>query len=651
MMNKGFLYRVETLFEEDRGTIYDRYRDLVPLTLTKVLSGDLFVSQAGDFKSPVEAEHHFQALMPLFKWSPFKDPPFNLSFFLICRYRPNAYKFFFEMISRWLVPGKRLNVLLIYAVDFRMPELGDTVYTLCEVMVRVESREDVQELKHNLPLIETELKLGVHSAYYARKILEVKGLKADEKTAMIQEYIAYVLKRAPRLFDIDIFVEMQHVMIKCRDDFKAVRESKHMGRIISVQYLFRRTLVSAVEALPGRRHVRLKLMNAHLHLPQGVRTVLGIIVGINFLKNNEVFEESHILKAIKQYVPLVIAVPGSFFHIVHGSDTICTLYLEVEKSDGSSFTGQEIKKLRQKLPIDLKNRIEHLVYPIFMPCNEEEIMRNILSLSNQLKYVRDIPQVVLTFDEQTDRHLVFMVILLRVLKGDDKPIQQLFFSQDTPLEYIHDRVKRVGYIRKRYPKEATVFKVKLRKEIFLRNDHTIDLCQARQVVVSELSRLLGDIRDFNGGMISKQNELLNTVRSMLPLESGQHESLLQNLFYSITPVVMRSVLDPILLKKLFSMLVEVVEEGAQSHVGYQLKTREEGDYLLLIIVSEELFIKEQLGRAVSGLLISPNSLITTAVTVNDLSYVGYIYHCAEVGTRRVFLNIVEEALLNRSLLV
>ena len=64
--------------------------------------------------------------------------PSTLSFYSLSRYRPNSFKFFFEMISRWLVPGERLNVVMIYAVDFYFPDVSQDVYTLCEIMIRVD---------------------------------------------------------------------------------------------------------------------------------------------------------------------------------------------------------------------------------------------------------------------------------------------------------------------------------------------------------------------------------------------------------------------------------------------------------------------------------------------------------------------------------
>src|SRR5262249_55338996 len=132
----------------------------------------------------------FLSLLPLFHVTPFAYHPTNISFYTLSKFRPNAVNFFCEMIGHWLVPGKRLNIVMYHAVNFRMPDFGDDIYTLCEVMARVDNTAELEELRRNLPILETEVRLGVQSAYYARRILEIKGLSADAKTAAIQEYIA-----------------------------------------------------------------------------------------------------------------------------------------------------------------------------------------------------------------------------------------------------------------------------------------------------------------------------------------------------------------------------------------------------------------------------------------------------------------------------
>ena len=322
------------------------YSEKVKDLVKKVLPGHLFSQEM-----PLEAaQDRLQALLPMLTYSTCSQLSSNISFCIISKHRHNSFKFFTEMIAHWLIPGKRLNVVMIYAADFRFPDLGSAIYTVCEVIVRLENREDVKQIQQNLPIIESEICLGMSSEYYARRILEIKGLSADSKTATIQEYIAYLMNRRPKDFDYEILAEMQHVLVMCRDDFKAARSCQHLSRIICVHYLFRKSLQESVRKAPEKRHLSLKLFKAILKLPTGQKKVLGLLVGINFLRDKEVFEKRHLLNAIQNYVPDAQAVEDSFFANRRGSEHICTLYLELEKGNGEDFTSEEVNTLRRELP-------------------------------------------------------------------------------------------------------------------------------------------------------------------------------------------------------------------------------------------------------------------------------------------------------------
>lgn len=618
------------------------YREIVKNILLKILPVNFFSFDQSDDKARINQYEYLNMLLPFTTNTPFVKAPSNTSFYILSKYRANSFKFYFEMISRWLVPGKRLNVLMIYAVDFRFPELSNDTYTVCEVMLHIESKAEMEEIMRNLPIIETEVRLGIESSFYARRILEVKGLASDEKTAMIQEHIANLVRRMPKIFDLNIFSEMQHVLVLCRDEFKACRDSIHLSRVISAKYLFRKALRKAVKEFPEKRHLKIKLFRVSIHT--GIRTkkmVLGIAVGVNFLRDKEIFEEAHVLKAVQNYIPDTQIVENSGVMNKRGNENICTLYVEIEKSTGENFTNEDIRILRSELPADLEGRIEHLMHPIFMPRNEEEIMRNILSLSNQIRYLRDIPQVFISFDEQSPHDLFFTVILVRVIKSPYLPIAELFNRSETFLEYIHDRCKAVGYIRKKYKKEATVFRVKVLKDEFLRRDHSIDLYKARQTVVRELTRIVGEFRDFNGGMISKQNELLSAVRVLLAGEVRYNELLLENFFYSLTPVIMRTLLEPEVLKKLFVMLIESISEGFFKDESYSLKIRSEPDAVYVLIAAENQRLEEEICRMINELYSNSASIASASVSVYDIPYLGYIYRTDNPAKQRQFCEVIQ----------
>lgn len=583
--------------------------------------------------------------LPLVAATKSPELPGTMSFFALTLERPGVFKFFYEMITSWLIPGRRLSVVLIYSADFRLPALGDEVYFLCEMMVRVENERQMEQILDNLPAIETEIEMGLASSYYARRILEIKGFSADEKTAAIQEDIAHLIDYFPDDFDQDVVTEMQHVLLICREEFKAARECRHLSRIIGLHYFFRRRLLEALKNAPKKRHIYLKLFRARLKLDEGRKNVIGILVGVNFFKDREVFDKIHLIKAIQSYIPSARSIENSFFANRRGSEPVCTLYMEIEKNTGEAFTGEEIRMLREQLPNDLKVRIKHLLHPVFMPRNEEEIIRNILSLSSQIKYIRDIPQVFITFDEQTHSHVFFTIALVRIFTPDSLSIQEMFKKSGTFLAYIHDRCQIVGNLRRKYKKEATVFRTNLPKDQFLRADHTIDINKARQTVVSELFKTIGDIRDFNGGMISKQNEVLLDLKKHLKDCLKYNELLLENFFYSLTPVIMRNVLDVEALCTLFLMLLDAIDEFYNAE-NYALKIFSNNQFVFVMLKADDRSLKEELSKVITKMQLHSSLLANSYVSVYEEIYLGYIYRTDDPEEQQLFSETIQQALVS-----
>lgn len=582
--------------------------------------------------------------LPIFYSSQNCNIPGTKTFITLSRHRYCCFKFFFEMISKWLMPGKRANVVLVYGADFKMPEIcPNEIFTVCKILIHVDSQAELVEIDKNLPIIESEIKLGMESAYYARKILELKGLTIEEKIVDIQEHMTHLVKRLPNHFDHDLFSEMQQVLLTCPEEFKAQRFSLHLSKVVSIHYLFRKSLREAVRKEPEKRHLALKIFKSKISRKSEQSNVLSILVGVNFLGSKEVFEERHLLKAIKCYLPQVQSIEGSFFSNKRGSENIITVYLEVEKLTGEEFTTQEIEFLKKELPLDLKDRIEQMMHPLFMPRNEEEIMRNILSLSSQIKFLRDEAQVFISFDEQTHANLFFTVIVVRVVAPGAESLQELFNREPTRLKYIHDRCKMVGLLRKKYAKEATVFRVKIPSELFLRADHSIDLNRARQTVVNEMTKVIGEFRDFNGGMITKQNESLSGLRDLLQDSAKYNELLLENFFYSVNPVIMRSILPSQALKKLFEMILEEIGLNLFSYENHKINIQVTEEFVMALLVINERNLREEVTKNLH-IFQDQNNLAHCFIQVYEIPCLGFIYKYQNVQLKEQFIDRIEQTI-------
>lgn len=539
---------IETIFEKD-----GIYPAVIESSLKKIFPDPFF------FEGPKD-EKQFDDQLPIFRWFWKQD---RLSLHLVCRHRLNVGKFFYEMIHRWLLPGQRLDVAFFFSSDFKVLEIGPHLYTLAEMAIRFDQDIDREHVEHNLRVIETEIRLGMVSIYHASRLLEMHLLSAQEKNGILQEKISKLIQRNPDEIDYDIFGELQHFTVMSKDEFKTPRNPHHLSRLVALFYLFRKSITRQQEKRPDKRHIRLKLASVQLDLPWGMKKVLGVCVALNFLRPNELFEEKHLIRALQNGLSGIKTIADSFFVNEGADDSIHTLYLEIEKETNEDFTAAELQHLRKFLPEELKRTVEVPLNSLFMPRNEEEIIRHVVSLSGQLRFVKDLPQVILIFDEQKEGDLYFTVLLVRILYPNSSSIQMLFSKEDSFMTYIPDRVKRIGMLRKRYPKEATIFRLKFSSQPFLRDNHSVDLFRARQAIIQEMQRLIGDVRDYNGGMIAKQIELLKALQQLLGEADRTSSRLLESFFHALYPIEARSIVPPEQLKKLFLLWKKLLDDQAR----------------------------------------------------------------------------------------
>lgn len=613
------------------------YLERIKLLLERLL-GDFFIQNNLD-----KLKLFLEEALPLVKHSEL-TPGSNhssLHITLLCKKREGAGAFFYDLTSRWLVPHKKYGAKLFFITDFRFKFLKEE-FTLAEMAISLENNEEKEEALKNLRAILTEIKLGVVSDFHASRILQFKGLSYDRKTTLIQDKIVSLIQSHSKDFGRSILSHMQHFLVTCSEEFKTQRDYNHISRIISILFFMQGLLKQKLTNGPEKRHILVKFLKTKVLLGERVREVLGVIVGLNLLKEHEVFEKKHLLSAIKKYVPKAVDVPSSFF-IEKDQDTpVQTLYLEIEKEDQEDFTADEVNQLRAKLADQLKEHVELLQQKVFMPRNEEEIVRGIVSLSHQLKYVQDLPQVIISFDEQTEQEIAFTVTLLRVLKIKSPPIIE-FLSKNDQVKFVLDRVKKVGVIRRKYLKEANVFRLFLPTVDFLRADRSVDLNRARVAVMEYLNQVLGEVRDYNGGLIYKQNEAYHQLVASLGEQDQDSVFLLEKFFFAIRPSEMAATVATPVLKSLFFMLLNAIkreEHRIKKRSDYLFKKEKNALYLIVPFYDQNL--KKAIKEKVSLNFFS--SLLSFDLSYHDVSYLGFILFTEDEVRSKSFLKLLQGAL-------
>ena len=590
----------------------------------------------------------FEELLP-FVYAELPDhAPGEIALYLISRNhkRHNLSQFFSEMIQRWLIPWGQAEIVSTKQMAFSFKDFQKRNFFVSEILCHVEDEGALLSIREKTPLFSQEVALGALSTHHARHILATQGLTQEQKTTQIHKTIIELSNSKMKTIAPDVFYEMHHFLLACDDEFKGIRDVRHMCRIICYNNWYRKLLRAEERQIEQKeREIRFKLMKTHLKFAFGDKKVLGIVIAVNFISEYEQFEAKHILKASQRLISHIRIVPQSFFTYDSPSDSIHSFYLEIEKKDGKDFSLDELKILQTGLEHELSLSIEQLSHKLFMPHNEEEVLRNTLLLSNEIRTIKDPPQIIANFRGQSENTLTFHIILLRCLtEGHNPLIETLFQSSSDLLTFISGSRKIIGHIKNKHSKEANTFLLECPKAPFLRQDHSVDLLRAREFIISSVNKLLGEVRDYNGGLICQQNQLLNNLKELLTSREMKQELHLENLFHSITPILMKSLLAPELIRSLFHLFIELYDINGEELLELRYKELRLEHSLCLMICSDDKAIFDELNKCIEDMHLSDLEFAATTFKVGAIYYQGYILVPQETETILSFSKLMNEKL-------
>lgn len=580
------------------------------------------------FKDQKGLEEWLKKSLPIFTYSECESAPslVTVRFFSKPLCSLPTETFLQEMIKRWLIPHSETTILSFHHMQFYFEHYLKEPFFVGEAQIVVKSAKEQNLIKMNLPLLQKEILSAVSSGSYAKSILETKALPIDRKAFLVRESLLRLIHRFPEEFDDQILHRFAFAQAYTSDEFKDQRSFPHLTRMITSMYLIRNKLERELRTLPEKRHMIIRFIQTKLSFAFGKKPVLGMVIGLNFFHQFEFFEEKHILLSVQKFFPHMRLVSGSFHRFQPGQSPIVTIYVELEKEDGSRFFPREVSTLREHLTNELSKRIEHLVPSLFMVRNEEEIMRNILLLSQELKRKEDLPQMMISFDQHSQEDLIFTVVLLRVKDQNSRTLEELLDDVDPRIRFIPDRVQNVRYLDKDHPIEANVFRLQIAKlPIFLRMDFSVNLYLARQEVVTFLSRQLGDLRDYNGGMILKQGELLAQFKRLFQDLSARNQELLENFFYSLNPIESQATIPLNCLSFFFDLFLGLADKEFPKKVDYDLDIEQTDGGKFAVMRASEPDYRTIVFEELKAAGIYDRSIVSSVLSFEGSHYLGYYF--------------------------
>lgn len=549
--------------------------------------------------------------------------------------------FICRMIGEKLLPGKKMEITFLRSLSFKFIVKPKEPYYIIEFFINVESLQDLQKIKKNLPHFKEEVRLTILGVEHSRKIVLAKGHSLEEKRMILLENFTSLLKsrddferktlfedvqrlllkgvheenpdkipdhlipfidEKPHAFDHRIFNEVENLSILFHEDFSRKRPLSHLSKIVSYLYLFRKIISHSVQIKPEVRHLSFKLI--HLKV-DGIPT-LAVILGVNLIDDHESIEENDLLKAIQLCSPKAQLLHGSNVINEHSKKRVTTLYLEVQKEDGTPFEADSLKLMKKKIPKEIRQSLRKVKGDAHPPI--DEITRSILSLSKEIRSIHDPAKIIIQYHNQTPSHIHFTVILARLLEPETAPLS---LSSTPPITLRKVERKVVGILQKRYIKEVYLYDILVLKE-------GRNLKEARDEVFSYFKPRLHNLYDFNGGMVTRKYENLALFKSLV--DNPPSASLLENYFYSITPSFMQTLSPAEVLKDHFQLILKALDHDILGEEPLILVEEREDQALIVCCSSDELFIEQM--KKKGGAYTEEG--LSTFLKVFDLYILGYI---------------------------
>lgn len=609
------------------------------------------------------------------------DGRITISIATLCKakYTQEVGRFICDYFSKWLMPGKSLTLSHVHSAEIRFCEFRKSTFFFHEMFIHIDSEEQLKHIQGNLPDLIRELKLNILTVYHARRVLSTKSLTEEQKKIIIQENISELLdipskgynhnlfeqmqhflikasseekikqirnelspllRLKPQIFERDLFNEIQRFILPTRKEFLLERKLSHVKRVLAYAYLLRKRAAYAFDTNPAARFAVTKVLRTSIKQKDEERKVVGILVGLNYSSESEIFDERHLLAAIHSIIPEAAPVENSSIHNKREYTGTRIIYLEIEKEN--DFTCEELNGLQKNLTAKVLSRVESFTNSIFMPRNEEEIMRNILTLSSQLKFPTDIPQVMINYQYQKDNHLVFTVLLARI-EHPDLPLIKKCSNPDGSI-FINDKEEKlVGLVRKKFRKKAYTLEICCKKTAYLRSDFSLDLTRARKNIFNFICGAFGEVRDFNGGMIAKVNEVLVELKRGLLQSNFSDDYILENFFYSFVPRFMQCLIPAAALKHSFTFLQEALEHDFNKSI-YYIKTITWERYFIITVATINQSFKEFIEEKVSNLDFDPSSLAISYTNIHDVPVLSYILNFSDPQQSETLMKTLVEGI-------
>lgn len=323
----------------------------------------------------------------------------------------------------------------------------------------------------------------------------------------------------------------------CSTYFRSHLSCHQLTKVLNAFCTFEKIIKTESDFTPQKRGIKFRLFKINR-----TGNILGIAIVLKIKTTAECMPNGHLLRAILNILPGIVDIANINYQFHDDLSGLLFIYQEIEKKRGRGFLSCDIQQLKNLLKKELEENIAALTPSLFLIRNEEEIFRNIVQMGKELDQPKDIPQVTISFQEHTTiGFLRFCVVIVRLISSNSPKLKDLSSSLPQTVKVVSEMSSTVGKLDDTYVKEANIMTIEVEGFCVARKNGSIDLREARLYIAKALELMIGEYRDYNGGLLCAQNARLKEIQALFPEE---HKIFIKLLFYSFIPSLFQNFILP-----------------------------------------------------------------------------------------------------------
>ncbi|MDJ0652246.1 MAG: ABC transporter substrate-binding protein [Simkaniaceae bacterium] len=372
--------------------------------------------------------------------------------------------------------------------------------------------------------------------------------------------------------------ELDFWLVTFEPEFLTKRCPEYIAKLVIESDELIQTVKWEISTNPERR------AQAFVAIPSTVVSVfssknsVGCLLGLQVDPSCERVARKDIENAVKA-CHMGFELLNAFYRRHLDPSSIDIFYFEIGCQENEAENSIDLSLFKKTFLEKIENHIQKVVPALFMQRNEEERIKNLLVLRKEICSIEDIPQMMILYDQHTAQEITFTIVLARVKKRGDLPLQDLLKLDEENAAYIQGQTCSLGTLCEEHNIEGNIFQIQVKNlSRFQKENASIDYNLSRKEISALLQAGLGEVRDYTGGLFIKQDEQFEELKKACPKRAAK---LLESFFYSMQPVEKQLTLPTELLALFFELFQKLFIEDQ-----IQLLTKT-SDLILLIAFTDK----------------------------------------------------------------